>query len=165
MAPIRRRVCNEERGAALVEFALVLPLLLVVIAGIVDFGFAFQRSEILANAAREGARLGSLQGFTGTVIEDRVREYVRSGVGITSTSVLDTVMPSGTSVIVSNPNITLNLSGGGTVTAAGTRVDVFYHHQFMLLGPIMGLINHSWAQSITLKATSVMRIQANGGGS
>ncbi len=48
---------GDERGAALVEFALALPLLLVVIAGIVDFGFVFQRYEVVTNAAREGARL------------------------------------------------------------------------------------------------------------
>ena len=44
-----------ERGAALVEFALALPMLLVVLAGIVDFGFVFQRYEVITNAAREGA--------------------------------------------------------------------------------------------------------------
>ena len=51
-----------ERGAALVEFALAVPLLLVVIAGIVDFGFAFQRYEVITNAAREGARMATLPG-------------------------------------------------------------------------------------------------------
>ena len=57
MAPIRpSTVKQEERGAALVEFALALPLLLVVLAGIVDFGFVFQRYEVITNAAREGAR-------------------------------------------------------------------------------------------------------------
>ena len=56
MAPIKPWTMErEERGAALVEFALALPLLLVVIAGIVDFGFTLQRYEVITNAAREGA--------------------------------------------------------------------------------------------------------------
>ncbi len=57
------RARSTERGAALVELALVLPLLLVVIAGIVDFGLAFQRFEVVANAAREGARLGTKRNY------------------------------------------------------------------------------------------------------
>jgi Flp pilus assembly protein TadG len=47
---------RQDRGASAVEFALVLPLLLLVIAGIVDFGRAFFTQVILTNAAREGAR-------------------------------------------------------------------------------------------------------------
>ncbi len=58
-----------ERGAALVEFALALPLLLVVLAGIVDFGFVFQRYEVITNAAREGARLATLPGYDSTAVE------------------------------------------------------------------------------------------------
>jgi Flp pilus assembly protein TadG len=164
MVPIARTVAQGERGAALVEFALALPLLLVITAGIVDFGFAFQRYEVAVNAAREGARLGSIGGYDGDFIKARVREYVKSGLSLNDTA-LEAVMPAATSVIVTNPEITLNLSGGATVTAAATQVDVFYQHQFMLLGPILGLINQSWNQSITLNASSVMRIQGSGAGS
>jgi Flp pilus assembly protein TadG len=45
-----------EKGAAAVEFAIILPLLLLIIAGIVDFGRAFFTQVVLTNAAREGAR-------------------------------------------------------------------------------------------------------------
>jgi hypothetical protein len=74
-------------------------------------------------------------------------------------------MPAADGVSVSYPEITINLSGGGSVTAPATKVDAFYHHQFMLLGPVLGLINKSWGQSITLKASSLMRVQVNGAGS
>ena len=47
-------------ASKLIEFALVFPLLLMVILGIVDFGFLFQRYEVLTNAAREGARVAAL---------------------------------------------------------------------------------------------------------
>ena len=77
MAPITRSTMDqEERGAALVEFALALPLLLVVIAGIVDFGFTFQRYEIITNAAREGARMASLPGYDQTSV-DQSRQGLR----------------------------------------------------------------------------------------
>ncbi len=53
---------RSENGAQLVEFALVLPLLLLVMLGIAEFGFIFQRYEVVTNAAREGARLAVLPG-------------------------------------------------------------------------------------------------------
>jgi Flp pilus assembly protein TadG len=148
---------SSERGSALVELALVLPLLLVVIAGIVDFGFAFQRFEVVANAAREGARLGTKQGFSQTAIKQRVRDYIQQGLNIQSTTVLNTVVPVG-SITVSSPNLTAPISGG-SVTISTSRVDVFYHHQFLLMRPILGLINKTWGTSITLKATSVMSLE------
>jgi Flp pilus assembly protein TadG len=49
-----------ERGAAAVEFALVLPLLLLIFLGIVQFSQAFQVQAQLAAAAREGARVMAL---------------------------------------------------------------------------------------------------------
>ena len=45
---------RSERGSQLIEFALVLPLLLLVVLGIMDFGLLFQRYEAVTNAAREG---------------------------------------------------------------------------------------------------------------
>jgi Flp pilus assembly protein TadG len=51
---------REDRGAAAVEFALVVPILLVVLFGIIDFGFAINRYAIVNNAAREGVREASL---------------------------------------------------------------------------------------------------------
>lgn len=47
---------HEEKGASLVETALVMTFLLLLVAGIVDFGGAFQNYIIITNAAREGAR-------------------------------------------------------------------------------------------------------------
>jgi Flp pilus assembly protein TadG len=51
---------NRDRGAAAVEFALVLPILLLLMCGIVDFGRALHAQLVLTQAAREGARLAAL---------------------------------------------------------------------------------------------------------
>ena len=55
------RNLRSERGAAAVEFALLLPVLLILVLGIVEFGRAFQVQATLAAAAREGVRVMALQ--------------------------------------------------------------------------------------------------------
>ena len=73
---LKARSWTSERGAEVIEFAIVLPLLLLVIFGIVDFGFLFQRYVVLTNAAMEGARVASLPGYDGCrrqAAGDRVR--------------------------------------------------------------------------------------------
>src|SRR6476620_2470405 len=62
---------REDRGAAAVEFSLIVPILLVVLFGIIDFGFAINRYAIVNNAAREGVREASL-GATETEIRAAV---------------------------------------------------------------------------------------------
>jgi Flp pilus assembly protein TadG len=47
---------HRERGAAAVEMAIVLPLLVLMLGGIIDLGWLFYNEIMLANAAREGAR-------------------------------------------------------------------------------------------------------------
>ncbi|MGI8497268.1 MAG: TadE/TadG family type IV pilus assembly protein [Gemmatimonadaceae bacterium] len=56
MRRVRGRLWTDDCGAAAVEFALVLPLLLLVLWGIVDIGRAFYTLNNLASAVREGAR-------------------------------------------------------------------------------------------------------------
>jgi hypothetical protein len=53
--------CDRADGAAVVEFAVALPLLIVLVVGIFDFGGAFNVKQELSNAAREGARFGAAQ--------------------------------------------------------------------------------------------------------
>jgi len=52
---------HDERGASAVEFAFIVPLLIVLVLGIAEFGRAFQVSGTLSAAAREGARVMALQ--------------------------------------------------------------------------------------------------------
>jgi hypothetical protein len=53
----------EDRGASAVEFALVLPLLVMLLFGIVHFGFAYNAYVTVTHAAREGARMASVGQF------------------------------------------------------------------------------------------------------
>ena len=134
---------DNERGAVLVEFALVLPLLLVLFAGMFDLGLAFQRYQAVTNAAREGARMAVLPGYSTADVESRVRAYLAaSGVP-------------GTSTIVVTP-ITMTPAGGSLFTAMKVHVQVT--HVFTLLGPIATLVGGTFG-TVALTSESVMRIE------
>jgi Flp pilus assembly protein TadG len=73
--PHQRNACAEAggaarrhpRGQALVEFALALPLFLVLLFGIIDFGRIIAMQSAAVSASREGARYGAAVGDGGTV--------------------------------------------------------------------------------------------------
>ncbi len=70
---------------------LVLPLLLLVVLGILDFGMLFWRYESVTNAAREGARVAILPGYSTTDVENRVEQYLTDA-GLTATTAVTTVV-------------------------------------------------------------------------
>jgi len=59
---MRRRLWGDDRGAAAVEFALVFPLLVVLLFGIVEFGSIYNAQVMITGAAREGARTMAVTG-------------------------------------------------------------------------------------------------------
>ena len=68
-----RRRSQRSRGQSLVEFAVVLPVFLLILAGVIDFGLGLYSQMTVINAAREGARLGVVsQPFDATAVNDRV---------------------------------------------------------------------------------------------
>ena len=157
MAPLkdwvyaRLRLARSQRGAELIEFALVLPLLLLLVLGIVDFGFLFQRLEVVTNAAREGARIAVLGSTYSTAdVQTRVTDYlVEGGVPIT---------PGNPVITVSSP--TLNIPGASSISAK--TVEVRYNYSYMFLSGIASFFGGSFS-SVPLTGVSTMR--AEGGGS
>ena len=81
---------NTRRGAAVVEMAVVTPLLLTLLFGVIEFGWVFMVKETLTNATREACRIGVLQGSTDDDIRDRFTEAV-SPTGITVTEDILTI--------------------------------------------------------------------------
>jgi Flp pilus assembly protein TadG len=148
-----RRLRGNERGAELIEFALVLPLLLAMLAGIVDFGRMFQRLEVTTNAAREGARLASLPGYSQTDVQNRVRTYMNEGIRAGA----------GAQTTVTRTFVNITPGGGGAQFQAA-QVVVSYSDSYLILGPIVTLVggNASTFSSVTLSATSTMRMETAG---
>src|SRR4051812_1436516 len=66
---MRTKLRSNQRGAALIEAAVTLPLILLVSVAIFEFGRAYQTWQVLTNAAREGARVAVIQGTTDAQVE------------------------------------------------------------------------------------------------
>jgi Flp pilus assembly protein TadG len=133
------RVGKEERGQAMVEFALVLPIFMLLIFAIVDFGMGFHAYITVTNSAREGARLGAVRGTQAEILK-RVQD----------TS--DTLDPSKMTVTVTN-------AGG----AAGGSVVVDVDYDYTLITPldnILGLISGgSVGPTMKFSSSADMRLE------
>ena len=69
-------------GAATVEFALVAPLFLVLLAGIIEFGQAFRIEHSLSNAVRHGTRAAIVPGVASTQVANKVRSDCAATLGV-----------------------------------------------------------------------------------
>jgi Flp pilus assembly protein TadG len=140
-----RRSLRDERGAQLIEAALVLPLLLLVLLGILDFGLLFQRYEAVTNAAREGARVAILPGYTNADVVNRVQQYLTDA-GLTAAPTTTVIAPAG-----------VNVGGGTCITMTGATVS--YPHTYFLVGGIMTYFGGPGLDSTALVATAMMRYE------
>jgi len=146
---VRRRL-RANRGAELVEFALVLPILLLVLAGILDMGFLFKDYEVVTNAAREGARMASLPGWVQSDVVARINNYLAAG-GLQGSA----------TTRIENVTLVTNVTTGRTIT--GVRVTVEFPHTYMILGPISQLVQGTAVPNTTLRAVATMRTEAAAG--
>jgi Flp pilus assembly protein TadG len=125
----------NDRGASAVEFAILLPVLMLVLFGTIEFGMVMYSREVLTNASREGARAGIVQQIpkpTSGEIQNIVTNYL-------------------TATGIDPANVTVTVSGAGGVFPNDLIVSASYPYQFFAPG-ILGLGN-----SITLNTRTVMR--------
>ena len=136
-----------ERGSALIEAALTLPLLLLVSVGIFEFGRVFQTWQVLTNAAREGARMAVVPGMASSDVETRVRQYLQDG---------QLGGYAGATIVVDR---TASISIGAGGTASTSVVTVNYPFNFMVLNPVARLVASSstLGAPVTISAAAEMR--------
>lgn len=95
MQPLRRTddppPGRGRSGAATVETALVLPVFFMVMLGIVEIGRFFMVSQLMTNAAREGARIAIMTGSTNADVEATVKQVAEATVGVAPADVQVTI--------------------------------------------------------------------------
>ena len=131
-----RGFAKREDGAVAVEFAIVLPLLCLILFGIIQFGIAFSQFEVYTGAAREGARYAAVRcapdsttGCTSTLIQNKVNGAAVGysvGPGTPTESIACSGSTIGQNVTVSwSQNITINIPFWKSVTTSKTVSAVF----------------------------------------
>jgi Flp pilus assembly protein TadG len=119
---ILRRIARDDRAQSLVEFALVLPIFLLVVTGLIDVARAVWQENTLAYAAREGTRYAIVHGTAGSPIawtgSDATNTCSNSSVNATCQPVFDAV----TNAAIGVPNVAVTVTWPDT-TAGTTCYD------------------------------------------
>lgn len=131
-----KKLKKRESGQAMVEFALVLPILLLLLCGIVDFGWIFYNQLAVNSAAREGARYASVH-------------YMEEG----KTTALANAEAQARGTVVDLADMTVTVTSGSTATNVTATVTADVPFLTGLTGVVLG------KQSILLTGECTMRIE------
>jgi Flp pilus assembly protein TadG len=138
---------NGQRGLAAVEFGLIMPVVIVILYAIFEFGMAFWRKEVLVAAVREGARKGIVATNpkkTKTEIETAVKTYL-TGVGFTDSG------------------RTATATGAGGASGTNLTVTATYPTSFLILSrlPLGSGVDSkvNGSGNMTLRATVTMQME------
>ena len=115
-----RKIWNRQEGQSLVEFAIVAPVLVLLLLGIVEFGLILYNQHVITNASREGARYG--------IVVDTPRRSDESIQAVVEAYCVDNLVTFGTT---GPPKTTVTFVGqsfGDDLT-----VEVTYHYDFLVL--------------------------------
>ncbi|MFV2063684.1 MAG: TadE/TadG family type IV pilus assembly protein [Chloroflexota bacterium] len=115
---------RHEHGQSLVEFALILPVFFLLVAGMFDFGLGIYSDLTLVNASREGARLGVIDPGNTAAIESRVRAMANNLDGSKMTVTIKCERPSGSTFgSCSNP---MWQPGDATLVTVDYKYSMFF---------------------------------------
>ena len=135
---------KNQKGAALLETAITLPLVLLVCVSIFEFGRAYQTWQVLTNAAREGARVAIISSSTDAQITDAVRNYMQSG-----------QLPQAASAA-----ITINRLVPFGASNTASQITISYPFNFTVLNPVIQLVqagSSTGEGTTTMVSTALMR--------
>ncbi len=148
-----RCIISADLGGAAVEMALVLPFLMVILMGIIEFGRVLYSHQVITNAAREAARASATDFELYTDAANRLL----GPAGIPSPTASCSTSPSIGYTSICETIVTIPV---GTTTAQAHQVTISYNIAYMTpLGALLEMVagNEGWGEGITITATAVMR--------
>ena len=139
---MRTKLARNERGAALIETAITIPIILMIAVGIFEFGRAYQTWQVLTNAAREGARIAILTEKTDGDVQAAVKNYMTSG-GL---------------VKANDAAVNINRAVPMGVNTA-SEITISYPFEFMVLNPVVRMVTPSskTGAPLTMQSVALMR--------
>lgn len=135
-----KTIIKNHNGAAVVEFALLMPFLFLLIFGIIEFALILFNQQVITNAAREGARLGVIvrtPRVSDEEIKDEVKSYAQKHLVTFGSDTLD------------DSHIEILPAGRCLGFGCDLKVSVTYDYNFLVFAEL----------PITLKSVSVMRME------
>jgi Flp pilus assembly protein TadG len=133
---------GSEDGVAIIEFAFVLPVLLLIFVAIFEFGFTFREFLLVTNAAREGARMAVLPGYSDDDVKARVKSFLTAAGGL-SEAVIQPVE------VTTAPE-----TGPDGSTYAVKTVTARVNHSFSMIAPFATSYG-----TVPLTGIAVMRVE------
>ena len=139
---MRTQLRKNERGAALIETAITIPIILLISVGIFEFGRAYQTWQVLTNAAREGARVAILTEKTDSDVQSAVQNYMKNG-----------GLPKYLGATVA---IDRNVAMGPNTAS---KITVSYPFNFMVLNGVIKLVTpkSTTGSPLTMQSVALMR--------
>jgi Flp pilus assembly protein TadG len=147
---------KQNAGQALAEFALVIPLLLLLFMGVLDFGRAIYSYNAISNAAREGGRTAIVNQTPGDIRTRAAAQATAVGIDPATTACDPAVTTQTDCVFVTFMNATISAPCSPTAGNYGCVAVVIVKHTFTPLTPIVGQI---W-NKILLTSTTKQQIES-----
>ncbi len=144
-----------ERGAVAVEFALIVPLLMLLVFGIMEFGYMLNRDTVVSNASRDGARVASLGGQYTEIMTSITQELAQSGIPTTAPATvitIDCLKPDGTIPC----NVAGNPATYNSLAASGATAIISVTYNYAWITPVISSI---MGTSTSLGQTTQMRVE------
>ena len=120
-----RKIIGSQQGVAAVEFSIILPLLILITFGIIEFGVMLFNQQIITNACREGARVGVVARITRVSVND-----------------IDQTIMDGCKYLITfgtNKDPNIDVTGYSTTAKFGDHltVKVQYEYSFLVLSTLI----------------------------
>jgi Flp pilus assembly pilin Flp len=137
-----KTMIKDQDGATAVEFAIILPLLILLVFGIIEISLLLYNKQVITNATREGARLGVVVRVPRYSDQDIKNEIINYAQNYLVTFGSDTF---------GDDNIIIYREDPTPTFGDELEVEVNYDYEFLVLKSLLG--------SIPLQATSTMRME------
>lgn len=135
---MKKKITTDQEGAALLEFAIIMPLLFALIFGIIEFSLLLYNKQIITNATREGARLGIIvksPRVADSEIRTEIKKYAQSHLVTFGSDTLE--------------DSDINIVREGMIFGDKLTITVNYIYQYLFFSN----------STIPIKATSTMRME------
>jgi Flp pilus assembly protein TadG len=132
---------SQRRGTAAIEFAILAPLLITLVLGLIEFGRVMMVEQVLTNAAREGCRTGVLPGNAASDVRNTVTTYL-----------------SNSSITLSDPTNQISVNPDPGTASSGTAITVTINIPF---NSVSWLPVPVFMLDKTLSSSVVMRKESN----